>query len=293
MEATMYEDGSYNTYQRESLTQMKRKLTLDLTRPSKKQRGTTGNFNPLLTSPDLNQLKLASPELERLIIQQNSTILGNTVTTPSQFLFPKTTTLEQEEFAKGFEDTLEQLHNQDGIATSSSGSIVVTSVSDANPPVSSAPLQYTQLDVPTHHHHPHLQQVPVTSSAAPGVSLAVTSEHHVPSQLGLLPHTSIKEEPQTVPNVSGSPPLSPIDMETQERIKLERKRLRNRIAASKCRRRKLERIGRLEEKVRILKGENAELQGVVNKLRDQVCSLKQEVMEHVNSGCQIPFVTHQ
>ncbi|XP_063592536.1 transcription factor Jun-like, partial [Penaeus indicus] len=103
----------------------------------------------------------------------------------------------------------------------------------------------------------------------------------------------IKEEPQTVPSVSGSPPLSPIDMECQERIKLERKRLRNRIAASKCRRRKLERISRLEEKVKTLKGENMELQAVVNKLRDQVCSLKQEVMEHVNSGCQIPFVTHQ
>lgn len=85
--------------------------------------------------------------------------------------------------------------------------------------------------------------------------------------------------------------MSPINMECQERIKLERKRLRNRIAASKCRRRKLERIGRLEEKVRQLKGENVELQNVVNRLRDQVCSLKQEVMEHVNSGCQIPFVT--
>lgn len=291
----MYEDGSYNTYPRESLTQMKRKLTLDLNnRPSKKQRAGP-NFNPLLTSPDLNQLKLASPELERLIIQQGSTILGNTVTTPSQFLFPKTTTLEQEEFAKGFEDTLEQLHcQQDGIATSSSGSVVVTTVSGASIPVSTAPLQYTQLDVPIHHHHPHLQQVPVTSAAsAPAVSLAVSEHHHVPSQLGLLPHTQIKEEPQTVPNVSGSPPLSPIDMESQERIKLERKRLRNRIAASKCRRRKLERIGRLEDKVRCLKGENVELQAVVNKLRDQVCSLKQEVMEHVNSGCQIPFVTHQ
>jgi len=95
-----------------------------------------------------------------------------------------------------------------------------------------------------------------------------------------------------VPSMQGSPPMSPIDMDVQEGIKLERKRLRNRIAASKCRRRKLERIGRLEEKVRGLKGENTELQAVVNKLRDQVCHLKQEVMEHVNSGCQIPFVTN-
>lgn len=298
MEASMYEDGAYNTYPRESLTQMKRKLTLDLNRPSKKQRaGVSGNFNPLLTSPDLNQLKLASPELERLIIQ-GPTILGNSFPTPSQFMFPKSTTLEQEEFAKGFVESLEQLHSQDGIAASSSASVVVTTVTGANPPVTTAPLQYTQLDGPAHHQiQPELQQVPVTSSsAAPVVSLAVSTEqhHHVPSQMGgLLPHTQIKEEPQTVPSVSGSPPLSPIDMENQERIKLERKRLRNRIAASKCRRRKLERIGRLEDKVRILKGENVELQAVVNKLRDQVCSLKQEVMEHVNSGCQIPFVTHQ
>ncbi|KAG7157501.1 transcription factor AP-1-like [Homarus americanus] len=291
MEATMYEDGSYSNYSRESLNQMKRRLTLDLNnRPSKKQRP-GGNFNPLLTSPDLNQLKLASPELERLIIQQGSTILGNASTTPSQFFFPtKTATVEEEEFAKGFEDTLEQLHHQDAIATSSSGNVVVTSVA---PPVSSAPLQYTQLDVPLHHahhhHHPH-QQVPVTSASV----LSLEHQHHVSAaHLGLLPPAHIKEEPQTVPSVSGSPPLSPINMECQERIKLERKRLRNRIAASKCRRRKLERIGRLEDKVRGLKGENVELQAVVNKLKDQVCSLKQEVMEHVNSGCQIPFVTHQ
>lgn len=286
----MYEDGSYANYTRESLNQMKRRLTLDLNnRPSKKQRP-GGNFNPLLTSPDLNQLKLASPELERLIIQQGSTILGNASNTTSQFFFPtKTATVEEEEFAKGFEDTLEQLHHQDAIATSSSGNVVVTSVA---PPVSSAPLQYTQLDVPLHHaHHPH-QQVPVTS--APPVSLAVADhQHHVTAHVGLVPHAQIKEEPHTVPSVSGSPPLSPINMECQERIKLERKRLRNRIAASKCRRRKLERISRLEDKVRSLKNENVELQAVVNKLRDQVCSLKQEVMEHVNSGCQIPFVTHQ
>uniref|UniRef100_A0A8D0ED80 Transcription factor JunD n=1 Tax=Salvator merianae TaxID=96440 RepID=A0A8D0ED80_SALMN len=38
-----------------------------------------------------------------------------------------------------------------------------------------------------------------------------------------------------------------------------RKRLRNRIAASKCRRRKLERISRLEEKVKALKSQNTEL----------------------------------
>lgn len=89
---------------------------------------------------------------------------------------------------------------------------------------------------------------------------------------------------------SVSPELSqmaPIDMADQERIKLERKRLRNRIAASKCRRRKLERISRLEEKVRQLKSENTDLGLVVNKLREQVCDLKQQVMDHHRAGCQM------
>lgn len=49
----------------------------------------------------------------------------------------------------------------------------------------------------------------------------------------------IKEEPQTQSLQPSSPQMSPIDMENQERIKLERKRQRNRVAASKCRKRKL------------------------------------------------------
>merc|ERR1719213_1231091 len=57
------------------------------------------------------------------------------------------------------------------------------------------------------------------------------------------------------PNNAG---MSPIDMESQEKIKLERKRLRNRLAASKCRKRKLERISQLDERVAQLKTENAD-----------------------------------
>ncbi|XP_015277239.1 PREDICTED: transcription factor jun-D-like, partial [Gekko japonicus] len=105
-----------------------------------------------------------------------------------------------------------------------------------------------------------------------------------------LPGPPPREEPQTVPEVASfgdSPPLSPIDMDTQERIKAERKRLRNRIAASKCRRRKLERISRLEEKVKSLKSQNTELASTANLLREQVAQLKQKVLSHVNSGCQL------
>ncbi|KYO47985.1 hypothetical protein Y1Q_0021871 [Alligator mississippiensis] len=83
-------------------------------------------------------------------------------------------------------------------------------------------------------------------------------------------------------------------MDTQERIKAERKRLRNRIAASKCRKRKLERISRLEEKVKSLKSQNTELASTANLLREQVAQLKQKVLSHVNSGCQLlPQPQHQ
>ncbi|AFJ20444.1 protein ORF151D [Cyprinid herpesvirus 1] len=81
-------------------------------------------------------------------------------------------------------------------------------------------------------------------------------------------------------------PKSPIDMEDQERIKAERKRLRNRLAATKCRRRKLERIARLEEKVKVLKSDNAGLSNTASVLRDQVAQLKQEVLWHMCQGCQ-------
>jgi hypothetical protein len=81
--------------------------------------------------------------------------------------------------------------------------------------------------------------------------------------------------------------VSPIDMDDQERIKLERKRMRNRVAASKCRKRKLEKISLLDDRVQQLKTENADLAAVVKKMKASVAILKQEVIEHVNSGCEI------
>lgn len=98
-------------------------------------------------------------------------------------------------------------------------------------------------------------------------------------------NVSIKDEPQPVPS---PPPHSPIDMDDQERIKLERKRQRNRVAASKCRKRKLERISKLEDKVKNLKGDNNDLAVLVKQLKENVCSLKQQVIVHIKTGCNIP-----
>lgn len=104
----------------------------------------------------------------------------------------------------------------------------------------------------------------------------------------------LKEEPaQIVPQCPSSSMVSPIDMEHQEVIKTERKRQRNRVAASKCRKRKLERIARLEDKVNALKNQNLELSNSANTLRQQVADLKSKVMSHVRSGCQLMMGHHQ
>ena len=87
--------------------------------------------------------------------------------------------------------------------------------------------------------------------------------------------------------LENNPHYQPIDLELQELVKRERKKLRNRVASSKCRKRKLEREARLEMRVKDLKEKNIELGAVSNALKQQVCDLKQRVMDHVNEGCQI------
>lgn len=194
-------------------------------------------------------LKLGSPELEKLIIAQQDGMV-TTMPTSNQILFPKIVTEEQELYARGFVDALNELHHSDS----------------SQEPGSIHGATYTNLEPPS--------SVQSTESLSQGLMM-------------------IKDEPQTVPSVSSSPPMSPINMESQERIKLERKRQRNRVAASKCRRRKLERISRLEDKVKLLKGENTELSTVVHRLKEHVCRLKEQVMDHVHSGCQMMSVSGQ
>ena len=63
--------------------------------------------------------------------------------------------------------------------------------------------------------------------------------------------------------------FAPIDMGSQEEQKLERKRSRNRVAATKCRKKKLEKISKLEERVKVLKSENTDL----GQILKQVCSI--------------------
>ncbi|XP_053319923.1 transcription factor JunD [Spea bombifrons] len=287
MEIPFYHDDVLNTnltssnYTSNFATMMKKDLNLNLSDQ------VVANLKPHngdgLSSPDLGLLKLASPELERLIIQSNG--LVTTTPTTSQFIYPKMAS-EEQEFAEGFVKALEDLHKQNQLGVSPSTvdlSSVPVGVNLQSPPTSEGPIYANLNNYPSG-----------TLGTTVNYSTDTVPYPPPPSNMAQQPPPPrlhiLKDEPQIVPEVSNfgeSPPMSPIDMDNQERIKAERKRLRNRIAASKCRKRKLERISRLEEKVKSLKSQNTELASTANLLREQVAQLKQKVMSHVNSGCQL------
>ncbi|XP_062872407.1 junB proto-oncogene, AP-1 transcription factor subunit b [Trichomycterus rosablanca] len=238
---------------------------------------------------DVGSLKLAasSLELERLIIQNSNGVLTSP-TPPGQYMYGRTITDEQEGFAEGFVKALDDLHkmHQQPPPNVSIGAGGVTTCSAFGSALQPEAPVYTTLSA----------YCPTPSLPSATISyLPPHSAHAYQNHLAAVPHpaqrfSALKEEPQTVPDMhssDGSPPVSPIDMERQERIKAERKRLRNRLAATKCRRRKLERISRLEDRVKVLKSDNAGLSNTASLLRDQVAQLKQKVLRHVSSGCQL------
>ncbi|XP_030326315.1 transcription factor jun-D-like [Strigops habroptila] len=228
------------------------------------------------------------------------------------FLYRQPVTQEQEGFADGFVKALADLHKQNqllagpppplstpgpcctarpGPPGAADPPAVYTNLSGFNPagPLSPSGSAYSAASAPP----------PGPPPGPPGLAFGSAGLGS-----GRLPPARSLEEPQTVPEVPPSagveggssaptpPSLSPLDAESQERLKAERKRLRNRIAASKCRRRKLERIARLEEKVKALKGQNAELAATANLLRAQVTQLQGRVRSHLSSGCHINAAGH-
>ncbi|XP_022049151.1 transcription factor JunD-like isoform X1 [Acanthochromis polyacanthus] len=302
METTLYPGTAVNTPRVSSIysqsTMMKKEINLNLDdQTSELKSNPLRDADGLLNSPDLGLLKLTSPDLERLIIQSNGLV---TTSTNSQFMYPKSASDEQD-FAEGFVKALEDLHKQNQLneagcvsvdrlellgssnAAASAGlqnpdlPVYTTLNGYAASPLGATTINYSTDTIPFPPPPSHLSSAQQQAAAAAALSRL--------QSVG-----AVKDEPQTVPDMQSfgdSPPLSPIDMDNQERIKAERKKLRNRIAASKCRKRKLERISRLEDKVKTLKTQNTELASTASVLREQVAQLKQKVMNHVSSGCQL------
>lgn len=303
METTLYPGTVVNTPKVSGIytqsTMMKKEINLNLDdQNSELKANPLRDTDGLLNSPDLGLMKLTSPDLERLIIQSNGLVAA--ANPASQFLYPKSGSDEQE-FAEGFVKALEDLHKQNQLSEAgcvsvdrlellgSSNAVGATGLQTSDLPVyttlngyAASPLGATTINYSTE----TIPFPPPPSHLASAQQQAVAAAALSRLQSAGL----VKDEPQTVPDMQSfgdSPPVSPIDMDNQERIKAERKKLRNRIAASKCRKRKLERISRLEDKVKSLKTQNTELASTASVLREQVAQLKQKVMNHVSSGCQL------
>ncbi|TDH05717.1 hypothetical protein EPR50_G00125220 [Perca flavescens] len=305
METTLYPGTVVNTPRVSGIysqsTMMKKDINLNLDdHTSELKSNPLRDTDGLLNSPDLGLLKLTSPDLERLIIQSNGLV---TAANPaSHFLYPKSASDEQE-FAEGFVKALEDLHKQNQLSEAGCVSVDRLELLGSASAVSSVGLQTSDLPVYTTLNGYAASPLGATSInystdtipfPPPPSHLASAQQQAAAAAAAALSRLhsagSVKDEPQTVPDMQSfgdSPPLSPIDMDNQERIKAERKKLRNRIAASKCRKRKLERISRLEDKVKSLKTQNTELASTASVLREQVAQLKQKVMNHVSSGCQL------
>merc|ERR1711990_1060171 len=107
-------------------------LTLDLNSASPKK----NKVQNLLTSPDVQMLKLTSPELEKFLSQNPSLATP----TPSGYVFPKSVTEEQMMYAKGFEEALEKIKQSENFAPTTD------TVTAANTLVTLSSGQAAQLD---------------------------------------------------------------------------------------------------------------------------------------------------
>jgi len=282
MEATMYDD---NSSMEPSNKKRRMNMTLDLQQLANAKPKTEKLLSSdLLATPDLGMFMLASPDLERFIIQPNGLLL--TTPTPTSYVpFQKSVTEEQEAYARGFIDALAELHKN---SPTSNATTVVESSTTALPLTSKTVVLTTT--------NPTMN---VASTMAGNYVFPASSQLPMRMLPTMVVNAPVKMESfQTVPAVSNLSQSSsnvidikPIDMVEQETEKLERKRARNRQAATRCRNRKLERISRLEERVAELKAQNGQLMQSAASLRDEVCRLKRGINEHTRRGCQV-MISH-
>merc|ERR1711899_490681 len=304
----------------EKMAQKRKALTLDLNAASGVGPSGVGGFSKksklaashILTSPDVQKLKLSSPELAEFLTRNPT--LATPTPSGGNYIFPKTVTEEQESYVKGFEVALKNLQQHPGQSGPVQGHpldqkyIFPKSIITETPTVVKHEPHQTRttsietIEKATAAHRASklapaaLEVSPRPESSASGsmdsAELRIKEEiedEDLDDDFDQDDSYSDDEESVRSPpkKRGGARKITPINMESQEKIKLERKRQRNRLAASKCRKRKLERISQLELKVKDLKGENSELYNVVKKLKQSVANLKQEVIDHCNSGCQI------
>merc|ERR1712010_34159 len=104
-----------NYSERKKMAQKRKGLTLDLNAAASVGPSGLGIFSKksklaashILTSPDVQKLKLSSPELAEFLTRNPT--LATPTPSGGSYIFPKTVTEEQESYVKGFEVALKNL----------------------------------------------------------------------------------------------------------------------------------------------------------------------------------------
>jgi hypothetical protein len=108
-----------------------------------------------------------------------------------------------------------------------------------------------------------------------------------PPPQNLVPSTSSHQMGQYQSHLSQNNNLQELELNEQERRKLERKRARNRMAASKCRLRKIERIQQLEGEVQQERQRFQSLQNSFASMEKTFAMLQAELQRHKHAGCSL------
>lgn len=278
--------------------------------------GMEDRWNTVLSSPDLKKIGINTPELDKMVANTQAFNSYNATLPPpysSRHEEPpvqgpsiaQAPAEDEEQVTRSFIAALREIHEQNDFK-SETFNIPATV---AGPAVS----QYTE--------NPYNKsQIPECSQSWPNFPVPVSgySYNQLPQQPAYMSSQPSYLQPETLPqyemadskmdnyipdpsqidklnlttaqklNIYSQIPIHEVaDPELQERLKSERKKMRNRIAASKCRKRKLQKEAELEDKVKILKKKNTDLSSQMQGLKEEVKELKVKIMSHVNAGCNI------
>ncbi|KAJ7373517.1 hypothetical protein OS493_011117 [Desmophyllum pertusum] len=125
----------------------------------------------------------------------------------------------------------------------------------------------------------------------PTIQDTPTPKHWLTVHTKLYNMSVLKQEVDTLEEQTQSA-IMPENMDVQGFIKTERKRRKNRLAAWKCRQKKIIRESRLETTVEELCMENSRLMEELEKLKRKRQQLEQTFIKHVTSGCEEAHVQY-
>lgn len=248
--------------------------------------GLTPKGNPgAINSPEFTLFNLISPEFEKIL----ASVQNPKSPTPTKV--NSSVKQQHEAYVQGFAEALQQIHDRQQPADHLNKQNAIPVTSGASNSWGRELAENTQNNF--HNQIPvHETSYEINNPTFAGVT---SYEHHelnpAPYSGAVVETENFDYNEETLKSQAGNVlPLPPIDLELQEIVKRERKKQKNRVAASKCRKKKLEREAQLEVRVQQLKDKNIELNAVANALRQQVSELKQRVLEHVAYGCQLPSI---